>query len=224
MRRRKGEGAPRATKPPAATSEAALYYKTPTTPEEAFQAIGRLRKEARDEIDRLIRFLDETDNHMEREEAVDDVACDDDELDGPENAEDEESDPPEPSLGSIGDHHFDQGRWASGGTKDLEDEHDGAEPGEDAEPALGWNQSMDQTDNGAGSMNPHESEPSLGSTSTINQEAWAFGMSQDREQGTTRNFKRKVPETALEQSNLRWPDGNVFDPSNIPPSNVIAVS
>jgi hypothetical protein len=32
-----------------------------------FQAIGRLRKEARDEIDRLIRFLDETDNHMELE-------------------------------------------------------------------------------------------------------------------------------------------------------------
>ena len=30
-----------------------------------FRAIGKLRKEARDEIDRLIRFLDETDNHME---------------------------------------------------------------------------------------------------------------------------------------------------------------
>jgi hypothetical protein len=44
-----------------------LYYPTPVTPEEAFQAIGRLRKAARDEIDRLIRFLDETDNHMELE-------------------------------------------------------------------------------------------------------------------------------------------------------------
>jgi hypothetical protein len=32
-------------------------------------------------------------------------------------------------------------------------------------------------------MNPHESEPSLGSTSTINQEAWAFGLSNDLEQG-----------------------------------------
>jgi hypothetical protein len=60
------EGRTRATAP-AATPEPAIYYKTPVTPEEAFQAIGRLRKEARDEIDKLIRFLDETDNHMERE-------------------------------------------------------------------------------------------------------------------------------------------------------------
>src|SRR4030088_372031 len=63
-----------------------LYYKTPITPEEAFQAIGRLRKEARDEIDRLIRFLDETDNHMERE---------------PDGDEDEDSGDTEPSLGSF---------------------------------------------------------------------------------------------------------------------------
>jgi hypothetical protein len=45
MTRRKGKGAPRATAP-AATPEPAIYYKTPVTPEEAFQAIGRLRKEA----------------------------------------------------------------------------------------------------------------------------------------------------------------------------------
>jgi hypothetical protein len=45
-----------------AESAGALYYPTPVTPEEAFQAIGRLRKEASDEIDRLIRFLDKTDN------------------------------------------------------------------------------------------------------------------------------------------------------------------
>ncbi len=42
-----------------------LYFPTPVTSEEAFQAIGQLRKEARDEIDRLIQFLDTTDNHME---------------------------------------------------------------------------------------------------------------------------------------------------------------
>lgn len=64
--------------------EEGLYYPTPVTPEEAFQAIGRLRKEARDEIDRLIRFLDETDNHMERE---------------PEDEGDDAED--EPSLGSF---------------------------------------------------------------------------------------------------------------------------
>ena len=104
-----------------------FYLPTDISPEEVFKAIGRLRKEARDEIDRLIRFLDDTDNHMEREEAVDDVACDDDELDGPEHAEDELSEPDEPSLGSVGDVHFDQTRWASGGRRDLE--LDGAESG-----------------------------------------------------------------------------------------------
>ena len=66
MSRSKGT-APRAAGP-AAPPELAIYYKTPVTPEEAFQAIGRLRREARDEIDRLIRFLDDTDNHMELEE------------------------------------------------------------------------------------------------------------------------------------------------------------
>ena len=38
-------------------------------------------------------------------------------------------------------------------------------------------------------------EPSLGSTATINQEAWSFGGTYDREQGTTRRFREepKVP-------------------------------
>jgi hypothetical protein len=45
----------------------ALYYPTPVTPEQAFQAIGRLRKDARDEIDRLIQFLDKTDDYVSRE-------------------------------------------------------------------------------------------------------------------------------------------------------------
>jgi hypothetical protein len=55
-------------------------------------------------------------------------------------------------------------------------------------------------------MHSHECEPSLGSTSTINQEAWAFGMSNDREQGTTRNFTRKSKSpTDPRASNMRWP-------------------
>ena len=41
-----------------------LYYPTPVTPEEAFQAIGRLRKEAMAEIERLIEWPDSTENHM----------------------------------------------------------------------------------------------------------------------------------------------------------------
>jgi hypothetical protein len=70
-----------------ADSAGALYVKTPVTPEEIFCAIGRLRKEARDEIDRLIRFLDSTENHM----AID---C------KPED-EDGVGEDAEPSLGSF---------------------------------------------------------------------------------------------------------------------------
>jgi hypothetical protein len=56
----------------------------------------------------------------------------------------------EPSLGSLDRHPSlygvvdgrnwtgDQTVWAGGGTRDLEDEHDGAEPDGDAEPSLGW--------------------------------------------------------------------------------------
>jgi hypothetical protein len=128
MSRRKGNGVLHAPAT-AATAEPAIYYKTPVTPEEAFQAIGRLRKEARDEIDRLIRFLDKTDDYVSREleDQVDDSPCDDNELEGPENGEDEESDPAEPSLGSVGDMHFDQARWAEGNRGDLE--QDDAESG-----------------------------------------------------------------------------------------------
>jgi hypothetical protein len=105
-----------------------LYLKTPVTPEEAFQAIGRLRKEAGDEIDRLIRFLDKTDDYVSREleDQVDDGPIDDNELDGPENGEDEQSDPPEASLGSL-DGRDDQTAWAAGDRRDLE--QDPAESG-----------------------------------------------------------------------------------------------
>jgi hypothetical protein len=107
---------------PPAESGGELHYKTPVTPEEAFQAIGRLRKEARDEIDRLIRFLDSTENHMELEPEDE---GDDAELEQDDPGEDDGLS--EPSLGSIGDHHFDQGRWSQGGRRDLE--QDAAESG-----------------------------------------------------------------------------------------------
>ena len=48
-------------------------------PADIFRAIGNLRKEAREEIDRLIRFLDETENHM----CVDDEGGGDAEPDNP---------------------------------------------------------------------------------------------------------------------------------------------
>ena len=177
MSRRKGKGAPRSRAPkvqsrkrpaPTQPQKPGVYVPTDVTPEELFQAIGRLRKDARDEIDRLIQFLDKTDDYVSREleDAVDDGPIDDNELDGPENGEDEESDPAEPSLGSVGDMHFNQELWAKGGTKDLEDEHDGAEPDDDEggdgakendEPSLGW------TLNGqGGSTSPEGDECEVG--------------------------------------------------------------
>jgi hypothetical protein len=114
MSRRIGKGAPRAMAP-AATPEPAIYHRTDVSPEMLFLAIGKLRKEARDEIDRLIRFLDDTDNHMEREP--------DDEGDDAELEEDDPSEDDglrEPSLGSVGEVHVDQRRWAAGDRRDLE--------------------------------------------------------------------------------------------------------
>jgi hypothetical protein len=150
----------------------------PVTPEEAFQAIGRLRKEVRDEIDRLIRFLDDTENHMELEPSLGCVegsqrglragATDDREAE-PEHEEDGADD--EPSLGS---HELPSGAVSylpsgSFGEFDVEGEHDGREPDVDDEPSLG--SSNDHHGTGTrydpGSMTDGEGpdddlEPSLG--------------------------------------------------------------
>jgi hypothetical protein len=95
---------------------AGLYYPTPVTPEEAFRAIGRLRRAARDEIDRLLAFLDKTDPYMffELEDAVDDGAVDEDELDGASSGGGNEDD--EPSLCGI--------TVQAGNPDDLEDDQD----------------------------------------------------------------------------------------------------
>ncbi|MFA5952755.1 MAG: hypothetical protein WC807_21045 [Hyphomicrobium sp.] len=129
-----------------AESAGELYYPTPVTPEEAFQAIGRLRKEARDEIDRLIRFLDDTDNHMELEPSLCGVTANAMKISGEINGDDLEGDDTptgrsaedEPSLGSLERHcsaygygrdsNGDQSLWGASSRQDLEDEHDGAEP------------------------------------------------------------------------------------------------
>ena len=97
--------------------------------ERALKRLARLRTKAADEIVRLIAFLDASNPYAatELEEHIDDEPCDDNELDGPEHGEDEESDPAEPSLGSVGDVHFNQEGWAAGGRRDLE--LDGAESG-----------------------------------------------------------------------------------------------
>jgi hypothetical protein len=120
----------------AAPQQPAIYYKTPVTPEEAFQAIGRLRKEARDEIDRLIRFLDKTDDYVSREleDSIDDNPHDEETDDNGEDNED--ADPAEPSLGSVGDVHFDQERWAAGSRQDFEQD--------DAESGIGDHDGLDE--------------------------------------------------------------------------------
>jgi len=112
------------------------------SPVEAFRTIWRLRKEARDEIDRLIQFLDDTDNHMEREPDGDEDEDGGDtepslgsfdrmvdqsnawtqihgEFCSGTDAELDNADA-EPSLGSSGDRHLNQERWAAGGRRDLE--------------------------------------------------------------------------------------------------------
>ena len=145
---------------PVASTDA-LYAPTDVTPEEIFQAIGKLRKAARDEVDRLIRFLDKTDDYVSRELEVSEG---DDEPDGGEEPSlgsadrmldqtkawvggttdpwtiDREKDDcdDEPSLGSVAvGEHRSQEDWTGGNTDDREDEHDGAEPDEDREPSLG---------------------------------------------------------------------------------------
>jgi hypothetical protein len=150
MIRRKGT-APRAAGP-AATPEPAIYYKTPVTPEEAFQAIGRLRREAREEIDRLIRFLDDTDNHMELEDSIDD------------NPHDDEGEA-EPSLGSF-DRMADQSKaWRQTEgelcySADAEQDDADSEDSDPAEPSLG----------------------SLERQEWADQERWGFGDRRDLEQ------------------------------------------
>ena len=87
-----------------------------SSPKEAFHEIWCLREEARREIDRLVNFLDETDNHMELE---------------PEEDDDLED---EPSLGSL-DRAMNQTRW-KGGTFFLREEFDCELDYADDEPTL----------------------------------------------------------------------------------------
>jgi len=115
-----------------------LYLPTDVSPEELFQAIGRLRKEAQDEIERLLAFLDSIED-CDEDAAVDDAGCDED-----TDTELDQSDE-EPSLGSpIASFTQGQEMWSAGDASDREQEHDGREPedehGDDAdmEPHLGW--------------------------------------------------------------------------------------
>jgi hypothetical protein len=103
-----------------AESAGALYRRTDISPEDFFQTLGRVRRDVRDEIERLIEWLDST---IDTDE---DRAVDDDPCDGDPDAE--------PSLGSF-DRMSDQIKaWqARPVTADIDTELDNA----DDEPILG---------------------------------------------------------------------------------------
>jgi hypothetical protein len=173
------------TQPPAEPQDASLYLPTDTSPEELFVAIGKLRNEARDEINRLIGFLDKTDDYLSREleDAIDDNPCDDDELDGPEEAEGEESEPDEPSLGSSNDHNGHGAVYDNNGGGVI----DGEGP-DDFEPSLGGGDGSDREEDRA------DEEPSLGWTERAEEGGGCCGGFEDREVcvavGTAADYER----------------------------------
>jgi hypothetical protein len=110
-----------------------LYYPVPgMTPENVFQAIGRLRREAHDTIDELLTLLDalEGDTDLEPSLAATPSLDQTDWAGG--SSDDREGcahDDREPSLGST--ESVCQAHWSSGEGDDREDEHDGREPNGD---------------------------------------------------------------------------------------------
>lgn len=138
-------------KPPGEAQDA-LYRRTDIAPEIFFQALGRVRKEAADEIERLITWLDSTID-VDEDSAIDDEGCDDPELEfslgsldrlsnqikawqcrgwGDVDCELDTSDA-EPSLGSIAVHELrSQADWAAAGSPSDDRENDTS----DLEPSL----------------------------------------------------------------------------------------
>jgi len=139
-------GTPIAGPQPTQDSLIARLAKQARKRERALVRLRELRKRASDEIERLLEFLDASDLDPDLEETADDEpslgwpatgqcgSIDDLEQ---EDGNDEPDSDGEPSLGSVGDLHFNQERWATGDRRDLEDQHDGAEPDVDDEPSLG---------------------------------------------------------------------------------------
>jgi hypothetical protein len=89
----------------------ALYIPTDVSPETFFQALGRVRRAARDEIERLIAWLDSTID-VDEDSAVDDDPCDGDDF--------------EPSLGSFDRMSNQIKAWLGGVTCDVDVELDNA--------------------------------------------------------------------------------------------------
>jgi len=147
-------------------SQDSLYLPTDVSPEEVFQAIGRLRKEARDEIDRLIGFLDATDDYVSREleDSVDD---------NPQSDEGEA----EPSLGWTEQ----EARWGRHAwSADIDAEHDNC----DSEPVLAAPENhptLPYTATGYFGDRVSYGPAGRYRDPTGSQEAWSEGNSDDRE-------------------------------------------
>lgn len=122
-----------------------LYFPTDITPEQLFRAMGKLRRAAKDEIERLLTFLDSTepDADLEPDLAGYDRGMDDREGDDSDYEPDTHD---EPSLGFSTGGHYPENQMQDGpgfymnadSGCGLEDEHDGAEPDVDLERNLGW--------------------------------------------------------------------------------------
>ena len=123
-----------------------LYYPTGVAPDEFYKELGRLRKAAEAEIERLLVFIDALDDPDLEPDADYEptlgsalLANGGDQEDwATPDVDEREIDPdPEPSLGwtSTGQH---------GTNDDSEDEHDGAEPDVEDEPTLGATEATDQ--------------------------------------------------------------------------------
>lgn len=139
-----------------------LYFPADITPEQLFQAMGKLRRAAMDEIERLLAFLDSTEPDADLEENGDrepplgwtDMEARYGALSAPAG-EDEDGADAEPSLGFatggwMPEHQRQEGRafhLSADGGQDLEDEHCGAEPEDDSEPDVDSEPSLGWTDN-----------------------------------------------------------------------------
>jgi hypothetical protein len=127
--------------PPRAESTGELFRRTDISPEEFFQTLGRVRRDVRDEVERLIEWLDSTID-CDEDEAADDRPCDGDTDAEPSlGSFDRMSDQVkawqatafcnadvdceldrcdnEPSLGSVNTHHC-QTKWTEGNADDRE--------------------------------------------------------------------------------------------------------
>jgi hypothetical protein len=87
----------------------------------SIQTLSQLRREARDEIARLIQFLDASDSYVMTELEDDDDLEQECEDEGAQCEDEGAISDDEPSLGSLDhDHHPNQEQWAAGGRRDLE--------------------------------------------------------------------------------------------------------